>query len=276
MRSRYPRPWWLVLLIPTVGGLVSGLIVFTLAPEAEGHGTDALIRAFHRGGGLIRGRVPLIKGVASVITIGTGGSAGQEGPIAQIGAGFGSFLARLLRLTPERAPAADAGRGRGGHRRDLPGPARRRPVRRRGPLRDRRPSSRRRSCPAWPARSSPTRRSPCSSPPEPIFIVPDLTFHGLRELPVFAVLALACAAVGWLYVRVFYGLRDHVFKPAADPPARQAGLGGLLLGLLALAFPAVDDRRLRLGAVGGDRHASATWRCRASPPSSRRWGWGCC
>src|SRR5258708_1185574 len=46
-----PYPWWLVLLIPTIGGLISGLIVFTWAPEAEGHGTDALIRAFHRGAG---------------------------------------------------------------------------------------------------------------------------------------------------------------------------------------------------------------------------------
>src|SRR5215813_8310863 len=69
----YPYPWWLILLVPTVGGLISGALVFTLAPEAEGHGTDAMIRAFHRGGGAIRGRVPVIKAVASIITMGTGG-----------------------------------------------------------------------------------------------------------------------------------------------------------------------------------------------------------
>src|SRR4051794_30114248 len=96
----YPWPWWLVIIVPAVGGLISGILVFTWAPEAEGHGTDAMIRAFHQGGGRIRGRVPLIKSVASIITIGTGGSAGQEGPIAQIGSGFGSYLARVLRLPP--------------------------------------------------------------------------------------------------------------------------------------------------------------------------------
>ena len=100
VHSYDPSRWWLVVLCPAVGGLISGLIVFRWAPEAEGHGTDALIRAFHRGAGVIRSRVPLVKSIASVITIGTGGSAGQEGPIAQIGAGLGSIIARRLRLTP--------------------------------------------------------------------------------------------------------------------------------------------------------------------------------
>jgi len=88
----------LLLLVPTVGGILSGLLVFSLAPEAEGHGTDAAIAAFHYQQGLIRPRVPLVKLVASALTIGTGGSGGREGPIAQIGAGFGSFVGTLFRL----------------------------------------------------------------------------------------------------------------------------------------------------------------------------------
>ncbi|MCH5372937.1 MAG: chloride channel protein, partial [Planctomycetes bacterium] len=93
-----PTHWWAVLLVPTLGGLICGFLVYTFAPEAEGHGTDAMVRAFHRLGGRIRTRVPFVKSVASIITIGTGGSAGREGPIAQIGAGFGSFLSDKLGL----------------------------------------------------------------------------------------------------------------------------------------------------------------------------------
>jgi chloride channel protein, CIC family len=107
------RPWML-LILPTIGGLVSGYIVFTFAPEAEGHGTDAVIDAYHRKEGEIRARVPLVKIVASAITIGTGGSGGREGPIAQIGAGFGSFLGRVLKMRPaERRVLMAAGMGAG-------------------------------------------------------------------------------------------------------------------------------------------------------------------
>jgi CIC family chloride channel protein len=102
------------LLIPTLGGLVSGFIVFTLAPEAEGHGTDAAIAAYHHKQGFIRPIIPLVKIVASAITLGTGGSGGREGPIAQTGAGFGSTVGNLLRLRPaERRILMAAGMGAG-------------------------------------------------------------------------------------------------------------------------------------------------------------------
>lgn len=232
----YPGPWWLVILVPALGGLASGLLVFTLAPEAEGHGTDALIRAFHRGGGQIRARVPLVKAVASVITIGTGGSAGQEGPIAQIGAGFGSALARLLRMTPNERRLLMLSGAAGGigaiFRAPLGGALFAGEV-----------------LYATTATES-AALLPCLASsivaystfalfitPRPIFLVPDLAFHGLRELPVFTALAVACAAVGWLYVKVFYGMRDYVFHPIPIPRHLKPALGGLLLGLLALVFP---------------------------------------
>src|SRR3990172_2459636 len=80
------------LLIPALGGLLSGLLVYTIAPEAEGHGTDAMIESFHLRGGGIRKRGPFVKILASALTIGSGGSAGKEGPIAQIGSGVGAVF----------------------------------------------------------------------------------------------------------------------------------------------------------------------------------------
>jgi CIC family chloride channel protein len=107
------RPWLLVL-IPALGGLACGWIVYTWAPEAEGHGTDAAINAFHHHQGEIRPRVPIVKMVASAITLGTGGSGGREGPIAQIGAGFGSYIGGVLRLrADERRLLMAAGMGAG-------------------------------------------------------------------------------------------------------------------------------------------------------------------
>lgn len=105
---------WKLIAVMGAGGLLSGIIVYSLAPEAEGHGTDAAIDAFHHKRGFIRGRVPLVKMIASAITIGTGGSAGREGPIAQIGAGFGSFLATHMKLSArDRRIMLAAGMGAG-------------------------------------------------------------------------------------------------------------------------------------------------------------------
>ena len=92
---------WLVPVVTTLGGLVSGFLVYTFAPEAEGHGTDAAVESFHYKGGKIRPIVPLIKALSSAVTIGSGGAAGREGPTAQISVGVGSILADLLRLPDE-------------------------------------------------------------------------------------------------------------------------------------------------------------------------------
>ncbi|REJ92886.1 MAG: CBS domain-containing protein [Planctomycetota bacterium] len=105
---------WMIVVVMAVGGLLSGLLVYLLAPEAEGHGTDAAIDAFHNRRGEIRARIPLVKMIASAITLGTGGSAGREGPIAQIGAGFGSLLGGWLKLSArDRRILLAAGMGAG-------------------------------------------------------------------------------------------------------------------------------------------------------------------
>ncbi len=233
-----PSPWWLVVLVPAAGGLISGALVFTLAPEAEGHGTDAMIRAFHRGGGAIRGRVPVIKAVASIITMGTGGSAGQEGPIAQIGAGFGSVLGGLLKLPPtdrRLLMLAGAAVGVGAiFRAPLGGALFAGEVLY--------ASTAFESAALLPCLASSIVAYSTFAlfiTPRPIFLLPGIHFSGLRELPLYAILTLLCAGMGWLYVRVFYGLRDWFFKPMPIPRQLKPAIGGLLLGVIALAFPQV-------------------------------------
>ena len=105
------------LLIPVstiIGGLVAGYLIYHFAPEAEGHGTDEAIAAFHKRDGKIRKRIPLVKAVASAFTIGSGGSGGREGPTAQIAAGFGSFIGDILKLpVKDRRIAVAVGIGAG-------------------------------------------------------------------------------------------------------------------------------------------------------------------
>jgi CIC family chloride channel protein len=88
----------LLLIILPLGGLLVGLITTYLAPEAKGAGTPQVMEAVVARGGRMRGRVVLLKSVASAITIGSGGSAGREGPIVQIGAAAGSSIAQALKL----------------------------------------------------------------------------------------------------------------------------------------------------------------------------------
>jgi CIC family chloride channel protein len=89
---------WLLLVIPAAGALVAGLIM-RLAPECRGGGGDAAIEAFHHGNGVVRRRVLWVKALASIATLGSGGSGGREGPTMQLGGALGSTVGRYLRVS---------------------------------------------------------------------------------------------------------------------------------------------------------------------------------
>ncbi len=91
------RPW-LLWLIPAAGALIGGLLSARFAPETQGGGGDAWINAFHREQGHVRRRVIMVKGLASIFTLGSGGSGGREGPTMHIGAAIGSTVGRYLRV----------------------------------------------------------------------------------------------------------------------------------------------------------------------------------
>lgn len=91
-----------VIVIPAAGGLIVGLLIHYFAKEAKGHGVPEVMLAVAKMGGRIRPRVVLVKALASAVCIGSGGSAGREGPIVQIGSAFGSTIGQLFNLSEDK------------------------------------------------------------------------------------------------------------------------------------------------------------------------------
>ncbi len=243
-----PQQWWLVVLIPTLGGLSCGCVVEVFAPDARGHGTDAVIRAFHGLRGVIVANIPWVKGIASIITIGSGGSAGREGPAMQIGAGIGSLLATRWKLSDwERRILLLAGAGAG------LGAVFRAPLggamfavevlysttamefTALGPV-----------CVAavvgYTVFVSVFGGQPMfglPSTPDPATGVLPCAFNGAHELPFYFVFGLLCVGVAWIFVRVSGAFTDRIFAPLPLPRVIKPAFGGLGVGLLALAYPQV-------------------------------------
>lgn len=100
-QTRADLPLWALPAIPMVGALVSALLVWRWASEAKGHGVPQVLKALIQRNGDIPLRVGIVKTFASIATVGSGGSAGTEGPIVQIGAVAGSFLSKRLKIPRE-------------------------------------------------------------------------------------------------------------------------------------------------------------------------------
>ncbi|KPL05533.1 MAG: hypothetical protein AMJ73_00290 [candidate division Zixibacteria bacterium SM1_73] len=96
------HPEFLIPLIPMAGGLLVAPITYRLAKEARGHGVPEVMLAVALRGGIIRPLVALAKSIASSICIGSGGSAGREGPIVQIGSALGSTVGQIFKMSGER------------------------------------------------------------------------------------------------------------------------------------------------------------------------------
>ena len=225
------RPW-LLPLVTALGGLLSGIIVFRFAPEAEGHGTDAAIAAIHYRGGKLRARVAPVKLIASAITIGSGGSAGREGPAAQISATFGSVLATWLGLSAQDrrvAVAAGMGAGIGAiFRAPLGGAVMATEILY---LHDFEVEA---LIPALIASIAGYSVFGLFEGWEPIFgAQPGLAFENPATLVYYALLGVICGLIGLLYARSFYGI-EAVFHRLHLPRWLKPALGGLLVGLLGL------------------------------------------
>ncbi|MGE5284496.1 MAG: chloride channel protein [Actinomycetota bacterium] len=230
------RSLWF-FLIPALGGLASGIIVYYIAPETEGHGTDAMIEAFHDRGGKIRKRVPAIKIIASALTIGSGGSGGKEGPIAQIGSGFGSVFASLLKLKARERRILVLAGAAGGIGAIFQAPLGAALFTPEVLYRDTELEYEAilpcivSSITAYAVFSQLYKKGALFFPGTVGFSMPG-------ELLPYALFGVVCALTGFLYVRLFYGSRDRFFHPRFHK-ILQPAVGGLMLGTIAYGFPQI-------------------------------------
>ncbi len=227
----------LFFLLPIIGGLISGILVYKFAPEAEGHGMDALIDSFHNKRGMIRARVPFVKALATFFTLASGGSAGREGPVAQIGGGLGSWIARRMGFSAKDTRilllAGTAGGLGAMFRSPLGGAITAIEVLYREDFETEAliPS----------IISSVTGYAVFSMifGYERIFEVPEHFWNNPVELLFYAVLGLICVPVGIFYIRILYGFRDRVFLPLPIPKIYKPMLGGLGVACIGLLLPQV-------------------------------------
>ena len=93
---------YLVVIYPALGGLAVGIIAYYISPESRGHGVPDVIKAVIARGGYMKSSLAVYKTVTSALSIGSGGGAGREGPIVQIGAAIGSAVGQFFRLSSDR------------------------------------------------------------------------------------------------------------------------------------------------------------------------------
>jgi H+/Cl- antiporter ClcA/predicted transcriptional regulator len=236
--SALPIHSWLIPVIVGSGGLVSGFLVFRFAPEAEGPGMNAAIDAVHTNPRKIRPRVVLVKLMSSAVTLGSGGSGGREGAAAHISAGVGSMLSRTLDLDEDDARMAVSvamGAGIGAiFGAPLGGAVTAADILYRDDFEPRA------LVPGLIASATAYTVFGSIQGFEPMFRFTGhvYTFHTPMVLLWFAALGILCGLIGLLYRASFYctiAIANRVRVSRIVKPA----LGGVLVGLLALAIPQV-------------------------------------
>ncbi len=243
---------WAIPLVTTGGALLSALIVAKLAPEATGHGTDEAIEAVHSDPRAIRVRVVLVKIVASALTIGSGGSAGREGPTAQISAGFSSLLTRRLNLSDEDgriAVALGIGAGIGAiFAAPLGGAVLAASI----PYRD--DFDYRCLLPGFITSGTAYAVLGAFLGFDPLFGYIDAEYRFEKAWPLlwFVVIGVVAAAIGYLYARTFHATVRLTHRLPGGPVLKPA-LGGLLVGLLGLLIPQILSSGYGWAQLAADR-----------------------
>ena len=223
--------------VATLGGLIVGAIVYYYSSEAKGHGVPEIISAVNLNHGRMRLRVPFIKMLASAITIGTNGSAGREGPIAQIGGGFGSVISKVFELDTEDTKTLVIAGVSAGIAATFNAPM--------GGIlfgleiirRDKRSVN---ILPLIVASVVGTAVSDYFINDPFRFEFPQsISYESLLDVPIFVIFGIIIGLVSILWTVGFYFIEDF-FERLRIHPVLVTGLGGFLVGLTLLWFPGVS------------------------------------
>ncbi len=233
---------WVGMLWPVpvvaLGGLLVGLMSRYLLSEAKGHGIPDVMEAVARRGGRIRGRVAVVKLVASALTIGSGGSAGREGPIVHIGSAFGSSVAQWLRLSDRMVILGVACGAAGGIAATFNAPmagvlfaleviVRRFTARYFGMV------------VVSAATATVVMRLLSNTGDYPKFpLLADYRMVSLADLSLFILMGVLCAGAALLFGRVLHAVERGAERLRVPAPLKPA-LGGAAVGLAAVATPQV-------------------------------------
>jgi CIC family chloride channel protein len=224
----------LVLIVPAVGGLLAGPIIAFFAHEAKGHGVPEVIQAIAVRGGRMRPRLVVAKVLASALCIGSGGSAGREGPIVQVGAAVGSAIGQWLRLSEARIRNLVACGAAAGIAATFNAPIAGVIFAMEiilgelhlGELGNVVVSA---------VTAATVSRAFLGD--QPAFAIPRYAMRTPWEVLLYSLLGILAAFVAVGFIRLLYAFEDR-FDAWRFPEALKPAVGGLLLGLLGFAYPA--------------------------------------
>ena len=225
------------VVIPVIGGLIYGPLIYRYAREARGHGVPEVMIAVAEGGGRIRPQVAAVKSLASALCIGTGGSVGREGPIVQIGSALASSLGQWIKMPENRLRILVACGAAGGIAATFNAPLT-------GVFFGVEIILREFSVEAIftvmlsAMIADLVSRQFAGSAPFLSGLPPGIALHHLSSYLLIAALAVIAALIGLAFAKILYATEDLCDKVWGNRPewARPAA-GGIALGLLLLALP---------------------------------------
>ena len=247
-------PWFWVILVPVLGGLIVGPLIYFFAPEAKGHGVPEVMQAILLKGGLIRARVALVKALASAISIGTGGSVGREGPIIQIGSSLGSTVGQFFKVPSKRLKTLVGCGAAAGIAAAFNAPIAGALFAVEIILMDFAVAQ------FSPIVISSVMATVISHHFEgnfAAFEVPAYSLNSIYEIGFYFVLGALTGLVSFLFIKVLYYFEDFFDNRMKMPEYLKPAIGGLGMGLIALLFPQVMG--IGYDSINHALHSNMVW-----------------